>query len=147
MLHGIHGNNYTVALGIHGITLCSSRSLKFLLVSPQGHADIVRMLAGVSSLEAVDDYSITPLFLAAQYGHSQCVEMLAGAGTLFGLYGNTHRSHRALRLSGFYTHPFIIHLHIQDRKVVTLYDATNKLKEIPVHEMQKLRKEEEKKEE
>ncbi|XP_031439184.1 ankyrin repeat and SOCS box protein 3 isoform X2 [Clupea harengus] len=46
----------------------------------RGHADIVRMLAGVSSLEAVDDYSITPLFLAAQYGHSQCVEMLAGAG-------------------------------------------------------------------
>ncbi|XP_062374708.1 ankyrin repeat and SOCS box protein 3 [Sardina pilchardus] len=46
----------------------------------RGHADVVQMLAGVSCLEALDDYSITPLFLAAQYGHSSCVEILAGAG-------------------------------------------------------------------
>jgi len=32
------------------------------------------------SLEAVDDYGITPLFVAAQYGHHQCLEILANAG-------------------------------------------------------------------
>lgn len=32
------------------------------------------------SLEAVDDYGITPLFVAAQYGHRQCLEILANAG-------------------------------------------------------------------
>uniref|UniRef100_A0AAY4EZQ2 SOCS box domain-containing protein n=1 Tax=Denticeps clupeoides TaxID=299321 RepID=A0AAY4EZQ2_9TELE len=46
----------------------------------KGHAEIVQVLAGVSNLEATDDYGITPLFVAAQYGHSQCVEILAEAG-------------------------------------------------------------------
>lgn len=46
----------------------------------KGHAEIVRPLSKVACLEAVDDYSITPLFLAAQYGHRQCVEVLAEAG-------------------------------------------------------------------
>ncbi|XP_063073009.1 ankyrin repeat and SOCS box protein 3 isoform X2 [Engraulis encrasicolus] len=46
----------------------------------RGHADIVRMLAGVSSLEALDDYNITPLFLTAQYGHSKCLEILVQEG-------------------------------------------------------------------
>ncbi|KAL2102253.1 hypothetical protein ACEWY4_001421 [Coilia grayii] len=46
----------------------------------RGHAGIVRLLAGVSSLEPLDDYNITPLFLTAQYGHSKCLEILAEAG-------------------------------------------------------------------
>lgn len=46
----------------------------------KGHTEIVRYLVGVCHLEAVDDYRITPLFVAAQYGHQQCLEILANAG-------------------------------------------------------------------
>ncbi|XP_027033585.2 LOW QUALITY PROTEIN: ankyrin repeat and SOCS box protein 3 [Tachysurus fulvidraco] len=46
----------------------------------KGHAEIVRFLVNVCSLEIVDDYGITPLFVAAQYGHQHCLEILANAG-------------------------------------------------------------------
>ncbi|XP_062859737.1 ankyrin repeat and SOCS box protein 3 isoform X2 [Trichomycterus rosablanca] len=53
-----------------------------LLVSKgaKGHTEIVKFLVTVCSLEAVDDYGITPLFVAAQYGRHQCLEILAKAG-------------------------------------------------------------------
>lgn len=44
------------------------------------HSEIVRYLVGKCHLEPVDDYGITPLFLAAQYGHPRCLEILAYAG-------------------------------------------------------------------
>ncbi|XP_026132743.1 ankyrin repeat and SOCS box protein 3 [Carassius auratus] len=46
----------------------------------KGHTEIVRYLVSVCSLEAVDDYGITPLFVAAQYGHHQCLEIVASVG-------------------------------------------------------------------
>ncbi|XP_030631346.1 ankyrin repeat and SOCS box protein 3 [Chanos chanos] len=46
----------------------------------KGHCDIARFLASKCSLEAVDDYGITPLFVAAQYGHHKCLEILADEG-------------------------------------------------------------------
>ncbi|KAL1023316.1 hypothetical protein UPYG_G00039100 [Umbra pygmaea] len=46
----------------------------------QGHGDILRILVGVCRLEVVDDHSITPLFVAAQYGKRHCLQMLADAG-------------------------------------------------------------------
>lgn len=46
----------------------------------KGHTEIVKFLVNVCSLEATDDYGITPLFVAAQYGHHQCLEILANAG-------------------------------------------------------------------
>lgn len=46
----------------------------------QGHIEIVRYLVSLCSLEAVDDYGITPVFVAAQYGRHQCLEILANAG-------------------------------------------------------------------
>ncbi|TSK14849.1 Ankyrin repeat and SOCS box protein 3 [Bagarius yarrelli] len=46
----------------------------------KGHTEIVKYLVSVCSLEAVDDYGITPLFVAAQYGHHQCLEILISAG-------------------------------------------------------------------
>uniref|UniRef100_A0A671SXC6 Ankyrin repeat and SOCS box protein 3-like n=1 Tax=Sinocyclocheilus anshuiensis TaxID=1608454 RepID=A0A671SXC6_9TELE len=46
----------------------------------KGHTEIVRYLVSMCSLEAVDDYGITPLFVAAQYGHHQCLEIVANAG-------------------------------------------------------------------
>lgn len=55
-----------------------SQSHAFFLF--QGHAEIVRFLVNVCSLEVVDDYGITPLFVAAQYGHQHCLEILANAG-------------------------------------------------------------------
>lgn len=52
----------------------------FFLFLFQGHTEIVKFLVNVCSLEAIDDYGITPLFVAAQYGHHQCLEILANAG-------------------------------------------------------------------
>lgn len=52
----------------------------FFLFLFQGHTEIVKFLVNVCSLEAMDDYGITPLFVAAQYGHHQCLEILANAG-------------------------------------------------------------------
>ncbi|XP_064177207.1 ankyrin repeat and SOCS box protein 3 isoform X2 [Anguilla rostrata] len=46
----------------------------------KGHAEIVRLLAGVARVNAVDDFEITPLFVAAQYGQRRCLEILADAG-------------------------------------------------------------------
>ncbi|XP_036428328.1 ankyrin repeat and SOCS box protein 3 isoform X1 [Colossoma macropomum] len=46
----------------------------------KGHTEIVKFLVSVCSLEAVDDYGITPLFVAAQYGRHECLEVLANAG-------------------------------------------------------------------
>ncbi|KAJ8284617.1 hypothetical protein COCON_G00034670 [Conger conger] len=46
----------------------------------KGHAEIVRFLASVAHVNAVDDFEITPLFVAAQYGQRQCLEILADAG-------------------------------------------------------------------
>ncbi|XP_072523822.1 ankyrin repeat and SOCS box protein 3 isoform X2 [Salminus brasiliensis] len=46
----------------------------------KGHTEIVKILVSVCSLEAVDDYGITPLFVAAQYGRHECLEVLANAG-------------------------------------------------------------------
>ncbi|KAK3529075.1 hypothetical protein QTP70_016513 [Hemibagrus guttatus] len=46
----------------------------------KGHTEIVKFLVNVCSLEVVDDYGITPLFVAAQYGHHQCLEILVNAG-------------------------------------------------------------------
>ncbi|XP_056626543.1 ankyrin repeat and SOCS box protein 3 [Triplophysa dalaica] len=46
----------------------------------KGHTEIVRYLVGVCHLEAVDEYGITPLFVAAHYGHHQCLEILGNAG-------------------------------------------------------------------
>lgn len=46
----------------------------------QDHTEIVKVLVSVCSLEAVDDYGITSLFVAAQYGHPRCLEILANAG-------------------------------------------------------------------
>ncbi|KAI5623419.1 ankyrin repeat and SOCS box protein 3 [Silurus asotus] len=46
----------------------------------KGNTEIVKVLVRVCSLEVVDDYGITPLFVAAQYGHHQCLEILAVAG-------------------------------------------------------------------
>lgn len=46
----------------------------------KGHIEIVRYLVSLCTLEAVDDYGITPLFVAAQYGHHQCLDILANAG-------------------------------------------------------------------
>lgn len=77
----------------HWCVLCVVLTCSPPCVLPQGHADVVQTLAGVSCLEAVDDYSITPLFLAAQYGHSQCVEVLARAGARFGLSTVTYTTH------------------------------------------------------
>ncbi|KAG9267996.1 ankyrin repeat and SOCS box protein 3 [Astyanax mexicanus] len=46
----------------------------------KGHTEIVKFLVGLCSLEAVDDYGITPLFVAAQYGRHECLQVLANAG-------------------------------------------------------------------
>ncbi|CAL8379471.1 unnamed protein product [Gadus morhua 'NCC'] len=46
----------------------------------KGYREIVGVLIGVARLEAVDDHSITPLFVAAQYGRRRCLEALVGAG-------------------------------------------------------------------
>ncbi|KAM9462791.1 ankyrin repeat and SOCS box protein 3 [Clarias gariepinus] len=46
----------------------------------KGHSEIVKFLVSVCSLEPVDEYGITPLFVAAQYGHHHCLEILANAG-------------------------------------------------------------------
>nr|XP_046232507.1 ankyrin repeat and SOCS box protein 3 isoform X2 [Scatophagus argus] len=46
----------------------------------KGHSEIVRILASVCNLEAVDDHKISPLFVAAQYGQQECLEILVKAG-------------------------------------------------------------------
>ncbi|KAJ8365242.1 hypothetical protein SKAU_G00140730 [Synaphobranchus kaupii] len=46
----------------------------------KGHAEIVRFLVGVARVNAIDDFEITPLFVAAQYGQRRCLEILADAG-------------------------------------------------------------------
>ncbi|XP_026858412.2 ankyrin repeat and SOCS box protein 3 isoform X1 [Electrophorus electricus] len=46
----------------------------------KGHTEIVKFLVSICSLEAVDDYGITPLFVAAQYGRHHCLEVLVNAG-------------------------------------------------------------------
>ncbi|KAI4897189.1 hypothetical protein NFI96_014894 [Prochilodus magdalenae] len=46
----------------------------------KGHTEIVKFLVSTCSLEALDDYGITPLFVAAQYGRHECLEVLANAG-------------------------------------------------------------------
>uniref|UniRef100_A0A672NFZ4 Ankyrin repeat and SOCS box containing 3 n=1 Tax=Sinocyclocheilus grahami TaxID=75366 RepID=A0A672NFZ4_SINGR len=54
----------------------------------KGHTEIVRYLVSMCSLEAVDDYGITPLFVAAQYGHHQCLEIVANAGAIVNCQAN-----------------------------------------------------------
>ncbi|XP_047464784.1 ankyrin repeat and SOCS box protein 3 isoform X2 [Mugil cephalus] len=46
----------------------------------KGLGDMVRVLVGVSDLEAVDDHRMSPLFVAAQYGRTECLEILVDAG-------------------------------------------------------------------
>ncbi|XP_029313086.1 ankyrin repeat and SOCS box protein 3 [Cottoperca gobio] len=46
----------------------------------KGHSEIVRILANLCNLEALDDHKISPLFLAAQYGQQECLEILVNAG-------------------------------------------------------------------
>ncbi|XP_032357737.1 ankyrin repeat and SOCS box protein 3 isoform X6 [Etheostoma spectabile] len=46
----------------------------------KGHSEIVRILADVCNLEAVDDHKISSLFVAAQYGRQECLEILVNAG-------------------------------------------------------------------
>lgn len=52
----------------------------FVWFFPKGHSEIVRVLVRVCNLEALDDHSISPLFLAAQYGKQECLEILVRAG-------------------------------------------------------------------
>ncbi|XP_039644563.1 ankyrin repeat and SOCS box protein 3 isoform X1 [Perca fluviatilis] len=46
----------------------------------KGHSEIVRLLASVCNLEALDDHKISSLFVAAQYGRQECLEILVNAG-------------------------------------------------------------------
>lgn len=46
----------------------------------KGHTEIVRILVNKCNLEAVDDYRISPLFVAAQYGQRGCLEILVNTG-------------------------------------------------------------------
>ncbi|XP_069016043.1 ankyrin repeat and SOCS box protein 3 [Embiotoca jacksoni] len=46
----------------------------------KGHSDIVCVLVNVCDLEAPDDHSISPLFVAAQYGRRECLQILINAG-------------------------------------------------------------------
>ncbi|KAJ8264746.1 hypothetical protein GJAV_G00154410 [Gymnothorax javanicus] len=46
----------------------------------KGHAEMVRFLVSVAHVNAVDDFEITPVFVAAQYGQTGCLEILADAG-------------------------------------------------------------------
>lgn len=46
----------------------------------KGHSEIVSVLRHGADLESVDDYGITPLFLAAQYGQFSCLQELIRAG-------------------------------------------------------------------
>lgn len=46
----------------------------------KGHSEIVRLLSTKADLKSVDDYGITPLFLAAQYGQFTCLKALTSAG-------------------------------------------------------------------
>ncbi|KAM9837269.1 ankyrin repeat and SOCS box protein 3 [Aulostomus maculatus] len=46
----------------------------------KGHSEIVRLLAKLCNLEAVDDHRISPLFVASQYGQQECLEILVNAG-------------------------------------------------------------------
>ncbi|KAL4612986.1 ankyrin repeat and SOCS box protein 3-like [Arapaima gigas] len=46
----------------------------------KGHPEMVRFLVGVAHVDPIDDFEITPLFVAAQYGQRQCLDILADAG-------------------------------------------------------------------
>uniref|UniRef100_A0A8C2DKJ6 Ankyrin repeat and SOCS box containing 3 n=1 Tax=Cyprinus carpio TaxID=7962 RepID=A0A8C2DKJ6_CYPCA len=65
----------------------------------KGHTEIVRYLVSMCSLEAVDDYGITPLFVAAQYGHHQCLEIVANVGENISLMINPLPIHAAAQFS------------------------------------------------
>lgn len=51
-----------------------------IMFLPKGHTEIVRILVNKCNLEEVDDYRISPLFVAAQYGQRGCLEILVNAG-------------------------------------------------------------------
>lgn len=58
----------------------------------------------ICTLEAVDDYGITPLFVSAQYGHHQCLEILANAGENVSLMINPVRAASSQSYASFCVH-------------------------------------------
>lgn len=56
------------------------------------------------SLEAVDDYGITSLFVAAQYGHHQCLEILANAGENISLMINPVQTSSSQSFASLFVH-------------------------------------------
>uniref|UniRef100_A0A3Q4I9B5 Ankyrin repeat and SOCS box containing 3 n=1 Tax=Neolamprologus brichardi TaxID=32507 RepID=A0A3Q4I9B5_NEOBR len=62
-----------------GVLVCLLIVFKITFLS-KGHTEIVRILVNKCNLEAVDDYRISPLFVAAQYGQRGCLEILVNTG-------------------------------------------------------------------